>query len=44
MIFEFVTDFKKPGEHDHEKDLKIIMKHYLDSHFIIDLIPLLPLP
>lgn len=44
MILEFITDFKKPGEHVHEKDLKVIMKKYLSSHFIIDLIPLLPLP
>lgn len=44
MIFEFLTDFKKAGEHEHEKDVKIIMKRYLKSNFLMDFIPLIPLP
>ena len=44
MIFEFLTDFKRQGEHHSVRDLKVIMKKYLKSNFIIDLIPLLPLP
>ena len=44
VIFGFLTDFKRPGEHIAEKKLSVISKRYLNEDFLTDFIPLFPLP
>ena len=44
IVFHLFTDYTKPGEHEPVKDLLLIMKKYIYSDFIYDLIPIIPIP
>ena len=44
IILGFITDFKKPGEHVAEKKLSVISKRYLKQDFLLDFIPIIPIP
>jgi hypothetical protein len=44
MIFGFLTDYKKPGDHTSEQRLSVISRRYLKEDFLLDFIPLFPFP
>ena len=44
MALKFLCEFTKDGAHLPTRDLKKIAERYIRSDFILDLIPLIPLP